>query len=75
MKSILGDSLQLKTISRLGRYIPRVNRLTKISFESEEDAKKILRKKSELPNSLVKIFPDQTPYQQKRYRFLKNELI
>lgn len=60
VKPILGDSLKLKSVSCLGRYKTEVNRLAKVSCKSE-DAKKVLRKKSKLPNPLVS---NQTLYQQ-----------
>lgn len=59
---------------RIGKYKPDVNRSIKVTFESEETTKLIFRNKNKLTDTDVKIFPDQTPYQQTYFKKLKEEL-
>lgn len=61
-------------IMRVGKYNSAKNRALKVCFESEETAKIILRNKSKLKSSVLKIFADQTPHQQTRFKNLKEEL-
>lgn len=59
---------------RVGRYKPGINRPIKVSFESEEIVKHILRSKGDTKNNEIKIFADQTPFQQNQLKQLKEEL-
>lgn len=62
-----------KTI-RLGQYKTNQNRPIKVFFNSEEEAKEILRNKNNLKKDHIKIFSDQTPNQKKYLLNLKEEL-
>lgn len=61
-------------VIRIGKYKPDISRSVKVCFETEDIAKLILRNKSKVKNSTVYIFSDQTPFQQARFRKLKEEL-
>lgn len=61
-------------IARIGKYKSDGSRAIKVRFESEETAKQILKNKSKLAGTTIKIFGDQTPYQQTRFKKLKDEL-
>lgn len=61
-------------IIRVGKYKSHENRAIKVCFESEDTAKYILRNKSKLKSMEIKVFADQTPYQQTRFKKLKDEL-
>ncbi|KOB74378.1 putative tick transposon [Operophtera brumata] len=61
-------------IARIGKYKSDGSRPIKVRFESEETAKQILKNKNKLKSTSIKIFGDQTPYQQTRFKKLKDEL-
>lgn len=61
-------------IIRIGKYKPTENRAIKACFESEESVKVILRSRNKLKDDAVSIFSDQTPFQQARFKNLKEEL-
>lgn len=61
-------------IFRLGKYMNEKCRPIKVIFSTQETAKTILRNRSNLKENSVKIYSDQTPYQQKVIKILKEEL-
>lgn len=63
----------IKTI-RLGKYNPDKIRPIKAFFNTSDIVKTILRKKSNVTIDGIKIYSDQTPYQQKIMQDLKEEL-
>lgn len=74
IKQILENCPEPSRVMRIGKYKPDVNRSIKVTFESEETTKLIFRNKNKLTDTDVKIFPDQTPYQQTFFKKLKEEL-
>lgn len=74
----------LKTISsecplpikvlRLGKYNPNITRSLKVYFETRNPVLNILRNKSKINNKNIRIYPDQTPTQQKYFKDLRAEL-
>lgn len=62
-----------KTI-RLGKYNPDKSRPIKIIFPTSETAKSILRHKSNIKSENIKIYSDETPYQQNYRNNLRDEL-
>lgn len=74
IKRIYPECPETKKIIRLGKYEGKKSRPLKICFESQEPVKTILRNRSNLNESGVRIFCDQTPYQQKVMINLKKEL-
>lgn len=61
-------------VLRIGKYNIGKTRALKITYTSQDIAKAILRTKSNLTEESVKIYSDQTPYQQKYMKHLKEEL-
>lgn len=74
LKSIDPDCVEPKKVFRLGKYNPNKKRPIKACFESQNITKYILRHKSNVKNSEVKIFGDQTPQQQAYMKTLTEEL-
>lgn len=73
-KTLLKDCPEPTKVMRIGKYKPNNIRAIKVHFELEQSAKLILRNKNKLKNDQIKIFPDQTPFQQAQFKNLKNEL-
>ncbi|KAG6438947.1 hypothetical protein O3G_MSEX000354 [Manduca sexta] len=61
-------------INRLGKYISGKNRPIKISFDSQETAKYILKNKKKLQSDKIKLYSDQTPIQKLYLKELTQEL-
>lgn len=74
IKSIFPECPETKKVLRLGKYESHKNRPIKVCFNSQEIVKTILRIKSNLKQDGIRIFSDQTPYQQKFILNLKKEL-
>lgn len=74
LNQILENCSEPIKIIRVGKYKQNVNRPVKVFFESEETVKFILRNKTKVSNDAIKMFADQTPYQQIQYKNLKDEL-
>ncbi|CAH2098394.1 unnamed protein product [Euphydryas editha] len=74
MKMAVPDCIKpIKTI-RKGKYNPDIPRAIKIILPISEAAKSILRNKSNLKASNIKLYSYETPYQQKYRNNLRNEL-
>lgn len=63
-----------RLVLRLGKFIQHKNRPIKVCFESQETAKSILRNKKHHPIFSPRIYADQTLYQQRQIKNLRNEL-
>lgn len=63
----------VKTI-RLGKYDPTTSRPIKAIFSTSETAKSILRNKHHIKPDTIKIYSDETTYQQKFRQNLRDEL-
>ncbi|KAI5638611.1 hypothetical protein NE865_08803 [Phthorimaea operculella] len=74
LKQVLEDRPEPKRTMRVGKYRPDNNRPIKVHLESEETVKLVLRNKSNIKDKSIKIFSDQTPFQQKHFKELKAEL-
>lgn len=74
IKTIFPECPEPVKIHRLGYFKPEKIRHIKVYLSSQENAKVILRKKSIYKNETVKIYSDQTPYQQKFMKKLTEEL-
>lgn len=74
IKTSLNDCPEPKRNVRIGRYKPGTNRPIKVTFDSEEIVKQIQRHKGTIKDSEIKIFADQTPFQQNQLKHLKEEL-
>lgn len=61
-------------IIRIGKYDESKTRPIKLCFDNQETAKNILRNKINLKEDSIRIYSDQTPYQQKLMLNLKTEL-
>ncbi|VVC94510.1 unnamed protein product [Leptidea sinapis] len=59
---------------RIGKYKANENRPIKACFESEHTTKIILRNRNKMKNDAIRIFSDQTPFQQARFQKLRDEL-
>ncbi|CAH2098604.1 unnamed protein product [Euphydryas editha] len=74
MKMAVPDCTKpIKTI-RIGKYNPDIPRPIKIILPTSEAAKSILRNKSKIKVNNIKLYSDETPYQQKYRNNLRNEL-
>lgn len=65
---------EIKKVFRLGKYEDKKTRPLKICFDSQDTVKTILRNKLNVKLDGVRVFSDQTPYQQKYMANLKKEL-
>ncbi|KAJ8727994.1 hypothetical protein PYW08_016379 [Mythimna loreyi] len=74
LKAILPECPEPNMIRRLGNYKPETVRHIKVFLPSPDLAKTILRNKAMINLDPYKIFSDQTPYQQKFIKNLKQEL-
>lgn len=74
IKTVLPDCPEPIKIHRLGYFKPEKVRPIKVYLPSQENVKKILRNKSVYKNENVKIYSDQTVYQQTFMRKLTEEL-
>lgn len=61
-------------VIRLGRYDANKTRAVKVCYSTQETAKIILKNKSSLKDSNIKIYSDQTPNQQRNMVKLREEL-
>ncbi|CAH0713932.1 unnamed protein product, partial [Brenthis ino] len=75
VKSIFPDCPKPERVMRLGKYDINKRRSLKICYSSPEIVKNILRNKHKLKEDSIRIYSDQTPFQQKIMINLKNELI
>lgn len=71
---IVENSPEPSKVQRVGRYKPDTCRSVKVCFESEKIVKLILKNRNKLTDSHIKVFPDQTPYQQTFFKKVKDEL-
>lgn len=74
LKMISADCPAPAKIFRLGKQNQQRNRPVKVCFSTQETAISILRKKNNLKRESIKIFSDQTPFQQAFLKTLKEEL-
>ncbi|KAJ8711504.1 hypothetical protein PYW07_008746 [Mythimna separata] len=74
LKMAVSDHMEPTKTIRLGKYNPDISRPIKVIFSTSEAAKLILRNKSNIKSEDIKIYTDETPYQQKYRNNLKDEL-
>ncbi|CAH2208031.1 jg196, partial [Pararge aegeria aegeria] len=74
IKLVSKDITEPAKVVRVGKYKPNEKRAMKVSFDSEESVKILLRSRNMLKNDLITIFSDQTPFQQARFKRLKDEM-
>lgn len=72
--SLSKDCPEPTKVTRIGKYKADHNRAIKVHFALEQTAKMILQNRKKLKESTIKIFPDQTPFQQARFKKVKDEL-
>lgn len=74
IKMAVPDCIEPTKTIRLGKYNPEASRPIKVLFSTPEPAKSILRNKSNIESTNIKIYSDETPYQQKYRNNLRDEL-
>lgn len=74
IKPILENCPEPIRVLRVGKYNVNKNRSIKVCYESDITTKTILKDKHKLQNSTIKIFSDQTPFMQAKFKKLKEEL-
>ncbi|KAJ8729029.1 hypothetical protein PYW07_006725 [Mythimna separata] len=74
LKMAVSEHMEPTKTIRLGKYNPDISRPIKVIFSTSEAAKLILRNKSNIKSEDIKIYTDETPYQQKYRNNLKDEL-
>lgn len=74
IKMAVSDCTEPTKTIRLGKYNPDASRPIKVIFSTPEPAKTILRHKTSIQCENIKIYSDETPYQQKYRKNLRDEL-
>lgn len=74
LKTINSECPMPIKVLRLGKYNPNITRSLKVYFETRSPVLNILRNKFKIINKNIRIYPDQTPTQQKYYKDLRAEL-
>lgn len=74
LKTIVTSVQEPQKIFRLGKYSSNKTRPLKLTFQSQDLAKNILKNRNNLRDDKVKLYPDQTPQQRSYVKKLSQEL-